>query len=102
MPLDEIRLRHVTLAVAALLFAACAATGIVLDLRPVAGLRARAQWLVREVERERRSLEERPRLEAEIAALEATRRAQALRLPAQARLDEFVAQAGGAARRHGV
>ncbi len=100
--MDEARLRHVALGLAALLLAGFAVAGWMLDLRPAPELRGRALALEGRLVRARRTLEERPRLEEEIAALEASRRAQALRLPEEARLDEFVADAGLEARRHGV
>ena len=100
--MDERRLRIATLAIGALLLAAFAAAGFVLDLRPAANLRAHSARLHGSLEAQARVLGERPRLEADIAALESARIAGGLKLPAEPRLDEFVAQAGDEARRHRV
>ncbi len=100
--MDARRLRLVTLGAGALLLVGFAIAGFVLDVRPTTSLRSRQSRLQSALREQSRTLEERPRLEADIAAFRVAREAGVQELPADPRLDEFVAQAGQEARRHRV
>lgn len=100
--MEEKHIRMATIGIAAALSAVAVAAGLQLVLRPGLESRQQAARLDAELGREVLRAATVPALAEEIRRLESQWTATAERLPLDPRLDDFVAEAGRAARRHRV